>query len=139
MFGEKTTVIEDEATRHYAALRNSLAPASAKPLRRTMETVKSTTVGAFLLLVCVVMIWGVFSEIGDAWAKVRADDEFRTGLVAASQKSSAHYFLVSNWLQCSPLLHTRAGCYASIRGAAASRGEEFLRQVDAAAMELALI
>lgn len=115
------------------------AVAGARRRHKAMEAAKATVGGAILLVVCGAFLWGAISTMRNTWMEYRADNEFRSVLVAASEKSPAHHFLVTNWLQCTPLLQTRAGCYSSIRGAAASRGEAFIRQVDEAARELDLI
>lgn len=115
------------------------AVASARWRHKAIEAAKAVAGGTILLIVCVAFLWGMVAEIDKSWQEYRASNEFRSVLVAASGKSPAHHFLVTNWLQCTQLLQTRAGCYASIRGAAASRGEAFVRQVDESARELGLI
>lgn len=113
--------------------------AAARQRHKIKNTLESLSAAAILLLLCAAFIWGLFSSASQWWEQQKADNEFRHTLVVASGKSTAHHFLVINWFQCTPLLQTRAGCYASIRGAAASRGEAFVRQVDAAANELGLL
>ena len=114
------------------------AVADARRRHKTIEAAKAAVGGIILLVLCGPFLWGAVSSISNAWKEYRANNEFRSVLVAASERSPAHHFLVTNWLQCTPL-QTRAGCYSSIRGAAASRGEAFVRQVDEAARGLDLI
>lgn len=113
--------------------------ANARRRHKAIEAAKAAVGGAVLLAFCGAFLWGLVSTISKTWKEYRAGNEFRSVLVAASEKSPAHHFLVTNWLQCTPILQTRAGCFASIRDAAASRGEVFVRQVDEAAKELDLI
>lgn len=113
--------------------------AGARRYHKAKEIIASVSVGVALFLLCVASFFALASTTAETWKQMTADSEFRHVLVAASAKSEAHHFLVKNWLQCSSLFNTRTGCYASIRGAAASRGESFVRQVDSAAKELDLI
>lgn len=115
------------------------AVAIARRRHKTIETAKATAGFAILFVVCSAFVWGVISTISNMREEYRADNRFRSVLVVASKKSPAHHFLVTHWLQCSTLLQTRAGCFASIRQAAASRGDTFVSQVDSAAKELKLI
>lgn len=72
----------------------------------------------------------------DAHRANKVDSEWRRTLIEASKKSEAHHYFAYNWLQCKPLFGGRAVCLASIRTAAAIRGPEFLKRVDAVAIEL---
>jgi hypothetical protein len=75
----------------------------------------------------------------EAVRELRADDEFLAYMLSEAKRSEAHRFLVTNWLQCRPITNTRASCLAGIRGAGASRGVEFVQQIDRAARDMKLI
>lgn len=113
--------------------------AAARRLHKTKELVSTLIAGSVLILLCGAFLWGCGQMAVDSWKEHRADVKFRSELAVAGSKSIAHHFLVSHWLQCKPILQTRASCYSSIRGSAAASGDAFVRQIDAAAKELDLI
>lgn len=113
--------------------------AAARRKHKAKELASALAAGGLLLLVCGALVWSCGQMVVDSWKEQRANEQYRAGLAASGAKSEAHHFLVSNWLQCNSILHTRASCYSAIRGTAASRGDIFVSQVDAAAKELGLI
>ncbi|MBN9424735.1 MAG: hypothetical protein J0I91_20020 [Candidatus Accumulibacter sp.] len=104
--------------------------------RSSTKKLKEVFSATAWLATLIFILYAFSSLIIKSWKEYEG---YRNGLVVASEKSPAHHFLVTNWLECSPMKQTRAECYASIRGAAAIRGDSFVHQVDAAAMELKLI
>lgn len=72
-------------------------------------------------------------------AKENANLQYRAELAAKGAISPAHHFLIANWLECNFYKQTKASCFASIRSAAAAYGDDFVKQVDAAARDLKLV
>ena len=108
---------------------------AAHPKGRAIEAIKNCGAVALVLVV----LWATVATVYFTWKESREDQQFRDELIAASNKSPAYSFLVKHWLECNRYKQTRAGCYAAIREAAGTQGEEFVQQVDAAAKELNLL
>jgi hypothetical protein len=91
---------------------------------------------AIPVTICILVL---FYSIKGVRQDLLKEDTYRAELAEKGSISPAHHFLVANWLECNFYKQTKAACFASIRSAAAANGDEFAKQVDAAARELKLV